>query len=61
MVRYAFKISTYKSNYWLYIYQIIDGTPSEKGLISDAYAVWNYVINELNVKPKDITIFGHSL
>jgi len=37
------------------------GKPTEKGTYLDAEAAWNYLINEKQIKPEDIVIFGRSL
>ncbi len=37
------------------------GTPQEKGLYADAVAAYNYLINERNLKPGDIIVYGESL
>jgi uncharacterized protein len=37
------------------------GFPSEQSLYQDAATTWDYLINELQVKPSDIFIYGHSL
>ncbi len=38
-----------------------EGTPSEQGLYLDAEAAWKYLVEEMEVKPEDIIIFGRSL
>ncbi|MCP4580212.1 MAG: alpha/beta hydrolase [candidate division Zixibacteria bacterium] len=38
-----------------------EGKPTEKGTYLDAEAAWNYLINEKQIKPEDIVIFGRSL
>lgn len=37
------------------------GSPSEKGTYKDAEAAWNYLVEEMGIKPEDIIITGHSL
>ncbi|KAM0786422.1 hypothetical protein ACM66B_001887 [Microbotryomycetes sp. NB124-2] len=37
------------------------GQPSERGLVIDARTVWNHLVNEHQVAPKDITVMGQSL
>lgn len=37
------------------------GTPSEKGTYRDAEAAWHYLVNEKNIHPEKIILFGRSL
>jgi fermentation-respiration switch protein FrsA (DUF1100 family) len=37
------------------------GTPSEQGTYIDAETAWNYLVNEKNIPPENIIIFGRSL
>tara|TARA_B100001564_G_scaffold358254_1_gene376447 strand:+ start:685 stop:1611 length:927 start_codon:yes stop_codon:yes gene_type:complete len=37
------------------------GKPTEQGLYTDARTAMNYLLNELNLKPSDIVIYGESL
>jgi fermentation-respiration switch protein FrsA (DUF1100 family) len=37
------------------------GSPSEKGLTLDAQASYDYLVNDMKFKPKQIVIFGESL
>lgn len=38
-----------------------EGNPSEAGLFQSASSAWQYLINEKNIKPENIIIFGRSL
>ncbi|MCP5047724.1 MAG: alpha/beta hydrolase [bacterium] len=38
-----------------------EGRPSEKGTYLDAEAAWGYLVNEMNIEPKNIIVFGRSL
>jgi len=42
-------------------YGLSDGVISEMGTYSDAEAAWNYVLNEKQITPDNIIIFGRSL
>lgn len=37
------------------------GVPDEKGLYNDAIAAWQYLLDQKNISPEDIIIFGRSL
>jgi fermentation-respiration switch protein FrsA (DUF1100 family) len=37
------------------------GSPSEKGTYLDADAAWDYLVNDLKIRPEKIIIYGHSL
>jgi pimeloyl-ACP methyl ester carboxylesterase len=37
------------------------GEPSEAGLFQDARAAWDHLVEELDVEPQEIVLFGHSL
>lgn len=37
------------------------GSPSENGIYEDIKEVWNYVLNNFDVKPSDIILYGESL
>lgn len=37
------------------------GSPSEEGLCTDAETVWRHLINDRNVAPEDVVLFGRSL
>jgi hypothetical protein len=38
-----------------------DGEPAEKGLYLDSQAAYNYLINEKNIAPEKLVLFGRSL
>lgn len=38
-----------------------EGVVSEKGTYLDAEAAWNYCVNERNISPSEIVVFGRSL
>jgi len=38
-----------------------DGKPGEQGVYLDIQAAWNYLVNELQLPPKTILIYGRSL
>ena len=42
-------------------YGVSEGVPSEKGVYLDSKAAYNYLVNELKVKPIDIILYGESL
>jgi fermentation-respiration switch protein FrsA (DUF1100 family) len=42
-------------------YGLSEGSPSEEGLYTDAFAAFNYLVNERRVAPKKIVLFGYSL
>lgn len=37
------------------------GEPSEGGLFLDARAAWDYLVEEVGVRPEEMLLFGHSL
>lgn len=37
------------------------GIPSEKGLYTDILAIWNYMIDKLQIKPNNIILYGNSI
>ncbi len=37
------------------------GEPSEAGLFRDARAAWDHLVEELDVQPEEMLLFGHSL
>lgn len=56
----------YKHGYSILMYDysgygLSQGKPSEQQLYNDAQAIYNYLINEKNVSPDQIIIYGHSL
>jgi hypothetical protein len=42
-------------------YGVSTGTPSEKVVYSNIFAVWKFLINEKKVDPQKIIVYGHSL
>jgi alpha/beta superfamily hydrolase len=42
-------------------YGISEGDSNEDGLYTDIYSVWKYLINEKNIDPKKIIVYGYSL
>lgn len=42
-------------------YGMSSGIPSETGMALDAMAAWNYLLNERNLVPQQIIIYGRSL
>lgn len=38
-----------------------DGSPSEQGVYADAEAAWQYLVNQRQLAPNSIVIYGHSL
>jgi predicted alpha/beta hydrolase family esterase len=42
-------------------YGISSGKPSEEGVYNDIMSVWNHLVNDKNVHPNKIIIYGHSL
>ncbi|MCM8819309.1 MAG: alpha/beta hydrolase [Candidatus Omnitrophica bacterium] len=42
-------------------YGLSGGKPSEKGLYIDVVSSYNYLVNKLNISPKNIIVYGESL
>lgn len=42
-------------------YGINNNTPSEEQCYNDITSVWRYLIEEKNIKPENIVVYGHSL
>jgi fermentation-respiration switch protein FrsA (DUF1100 family) len=42
-------------------YGTSEGSPNEKGTYLDAEAAWEYLVNEKNIPPEKIVLFGESL
>ena len=42
-------------------YGLSTGKPSENGLYTDIYSVWNFLIDTKNINPKNIIVYGFSL
>jgi len=38
-----------------------EGKPKEQGIYLDAYAAYDYLVNQQGIKPKDIIVYGESL
>jgi pimeloyl-ACP methyl ester carboxylesterase len=57
-------ISKYGGSIFVYDYRGYGrstGVPTDFGLLIDAIAAWNFLVNDKKVDPKRIVMFGHSL